>query len=79
MRVLFVIYVLTLIYSTVKGAWVECDVTSADFGAKGDGTTYDTDAIRKALESCNVVLLPAGHTFLTGPLNITSNQVFQVS
>jgi polygalacturonase len=52
------------------GAWRACDVTSAAFGALGD----DTQAIRLALRACEEVLLPAGKAFLTGPLNLTSNQ-----
>eukprot|EP00935_MAST-01C_sp_MAST-1C-sp1_P000080 g80.t1 len=51
---------------------------SAAFGAVGDSKHDDTQAIRLALKECDEVLLPAGKTFYTGPLNLTSNQVFVV-
>ena len=43
-----------------------------DFGAKGDGVTYDTAAVRKAAEALAAagggeLLFPAGHTVLTAP------------
>ena len=59
-------------------AWQACDVTAAEFGAVGDGVTKDTSSIRAALVACDEVRLPAGRTFLSGPLNLTSNQVFAV-
>jgi polygalacturonase len=58
--------------------YATCDVTAPHFGAVGDGVTRDTTAIRTALAQCDVVVLPAGRTFLSGPLNLTSNQVFVV-
>merc|ERR1712216_471591 len=61
-----------------ESAWRACDVTSAAFGAVGDSKHDDTQAIRLALKECDEVLLPAGKTFYTGPLNLTSNQVFVV-
>ncbi len=46
-----------------------------DFGAKGDGTTFDTAAIQKALDACEksggTVEFPAG-TFLSRPLTLHS-------
>ena len=60
--------------SFIKG-WRACDVTSSLFGAVGDGLAKDTDAIRTALRQCDEVVLPAGRSFLTAPLNLTSNQV----
>ncbi|MGA3068244.1 MAG: glycoside hydrolase family 28 protein [Tepidisphaeraceae bacterium] len=49
----------------------------ADYGAVGDGTTLNTDAITKALTACSqagggTVLVPAGK-FLTGPFTLVSN------
>ena len=55
-----------------------CDVTSDLFGAVGDGVVKDTESIRSALAACDEVLLPSGKTFLSGPLNLTSNQVLAV-
>lgn len=46
-----------------------------DFGAKGDGTTFDTAAIQKALDACEksggTVEFPSG-TFLSRPLTVHS-------
>ncbi len=49
----------------------------ADFGAIGDGTTSNTIAFEKAIESCDQlgggkVIVPAG-VFLTGPIHLRSN------
>ena len=55
-------------------AWSVCDVTDAPHLAVGDGLASDTLALRSALAACSEVVLPAGRTFLTGPLNLTSNQ-----
>ena len=55
-----------------------CDVTSSSFAAVGDGKKDNTHAIRSALKQCDEVLLPEGKSFLTGPLNLTSNQRFVV-
>lgn len=47
-----------------------------NFGAKGDGTTFDTEALQKAIDACagtggSVVL--AGGSFLTKPLELRGN------
>lgn len=54
-----------------------------DYGAKGDGFTYDTQAIRSAFQACSaanggVVTFPDGHTFLTGSFNVSANTVVDV-
>lgn len=48
-----------------------------DFGAVADGETSNTEAIKKAIEACNVagggkVIIPSGK-FLTGPIHLKSN------
>ena len=57
-------------------SWKVCDVR--EHGAVGDGLTSDTEAVRRALALCDEVVLPAAHTFLSGPLNLTSNQRLNV-
>ena len=49
-----------------------------NFGAKGDGVTDDAAAIQKAIDACSAqgggqVIFPAGHTFLSGPVELKSN------
>lgn len=53
-----------------------------EFGATGDGTTYDTAAIQRAIDTCakaggGVVLLPAGN-FLSGSLVLRSNITLRI-
>jgi hypothetical protein len=48
-----------------------------DFGARADGKTKNTDAIRRAIEAAaagggGTIFFPAGH-FLTGPIHLKSN------
>jgi len=57
-----------------------CEVKS--FGATGDGTTLDTEAISKAIRSCaasggGTVHFPAG-TYVTGTFELVSNITLQV-
>ena len=59
-------------------AWRVCDITSAPFFAAGDGLSSDTGALRSALKQCDEVHLKKGRQFLSGPLNLTSNQVLNV-
>jgi polygalacturonase len=49
-----------------------------EFGARGDGTTVDSTAVRKAFAACaaakgGVVRFPANGRYLTGPFNISSD------
>src|SRR5688500_9465482 len=53
------------------------DDNITDFGAKGDGTTKNSEAFKKAIETCSAngggrVVVPAGK-WLTGPLYLKSN------
>ena len=55
-----------------------------DFGAKGDGTNNDTDAIQKTIDACAAngggqVLLPGGKTFLTGAITLQSGVDFHLA
>ncbi len=64
----------TIAQTTAKKAH-RYDVTSPQFGAVGDGTTLNTAAIQKAIDTCNApsctVVVPAG-TFKTGALFLRS-------
>jgi exo-poly-alpha-galacturonosidase len=55
------------------------DVTN--YGATGDGTTIDTNAIQAAINACTPggeVLIPAGKTFKSGSLWLKDNMIFRV-
>ena len=55
-----------------------------DFGAVGDGITVDTAAIQRAIDAAaragagTQVLVPAGHRFLTGTLELRGNLDFHL-
>jgi polygalacturonase len=54
-----------------------------DFGAKGDGIADDTYTLRMTLDEAAslggaIVLLPENYSFVSGPLNLTSNIILQV-
>ena len=58
------------------------DVTK--YGAVGDGTTYDTAAVRKAAAAATAadggtLLFPSPKTFLTGAFNITSHMHVEIA
>jgi polygalacturonase len=73
--------VLTAAVSPLAFAAKTCDVRH--FGAKGDGTTKDTVAIQKAVDTCSAAnsggtVVLNGGTFLTGPIELKSNITFRV-
>eukprot|EP01047_Picozoa_sp_COSAG01_P054835 COSAG01_NODE_6041_length_3882_cov_27.246630_1_plen_294_part_00 len=54
------------------------------YGARGDGVSNDTAAIRAALSAAaaaggGVVLLPSPHTFLSGTLHMQNHTIFRVA
>ncbi|KAL3935738.1 MAG: hypothetical protein SGBAC_008801 [Bacillariaceae sp.] len=79
-RILPVISLVFFFYPCFAIQSLLLDVT--DFGAVGDGKTEDTEAIQQAIlyatDQHKTVLLPANKTFISAPLNLTSNMVFQV-
>lgn len=75
MRQRFVMLLL-LCFSLAAGAQTVYDVTA--FGARGDGQANDAGAIQQAIDRCSAdgggrVLLPRGHEFLAGPIELKSN------
>ncbi len=48
-------------------------VSVKDFGAKGDGTTDDTEAFRKAIAASDTIFLPKGDYALSGTLQLRPN------
>jgi polygalacturonase len=60
------------------------DFDITQFGAKADGKTDCTEAIKKAIAKCHEagggrVLVPAGGTYYTGPIHLKSNVHLEVS
>lgn len=54
-----------------------------DFGATGDGVTYDTSAIQSAIDSCSststcLVTFPRGGTYLTATIRLKSGVVLNI-
>lgn len=76
-RIVFAcVFFLTQAVMCVVSAQRVYDVTK--YGAKGDGMTDDAAAIQTAVDRCSAegggrVLLPSGHIFLCGPLQLRSN------
>ena len=62
-----------------------CDVTQPPYLARGDNRSDDTFAIQRAIDDCGdlagsggTVLLPSGHSFVSGSLWLRSNLTFLV-
>lgn len=79
------LFLSTLLWLTVtEGNHRVLDV--AEFGAVGDGITEDTVAIRRAIAYAadstssirKIIHFPANKTFVSAPLNLTSNMVLQI-
>ena len=74
----FITAALCLIMSACSGGPNGKVYNVMDFGAKGDGVTDDAAAVEKAIMQCSAdgggrVIVPAGHTFLCGPLHLASH------
>jgi polygalacturonase len=81
---MFFVPVLTLVFlgfsASALHAAANCDARA--LGAKGDGTTKDTAAIQKAIDTCaakggGTVMLTAG-TYLSAPIVLKSNVTLQL-
>ena len=64
--------------SHAPDAWPGTLFNILDFGARGDGTTNDAEAIQQAVNRCSeagggTVLVPAGKVFLTGSFELKSH------
>lgn len=76
--------VITTLFSIIAAhAFGERVYNIADYGAKGDGSTDNAQAIQKAIDECSrngggKVLIPAGNTFMTGPFKLKSFVNFHV-
>lgn len=77
-----------LVWDTAEGKWAPGSVSGGvvnviDYGAAGDGTTDDTDAIRDAIDALRddqTLLIPAGSTFKhTNYLRIDGRQRIRVT
>src|SRR5690606_1904789 len=65
-----------IISSIIVPKFPEKDFKIMDYGAKGDGGTDNTEAIKNAITACNEagggkVIIPKGK-FLTGPIHLKS-------
>lgn len=66
-----------IIKSIIVPSFPDQDFNILDFGAIADGTTNNSEAIKKAIDSCSTlgggkVIIPSGQ-FLTGPIYLKSN------
>jgi polygalacturonase len=77
MKALFASFALSITISVQAGQIFNV----RNFGATGDGHTYDTTAIQKALDACGVaggiVEFPAG-VYLSQPIILHSKTTFQL-
>lgn len=78
MRSLVVVTGISLVTAQSNGVF-----NPLNYGAIGDGVADDTIALRKStaaleLAGSGTLLLPAGYTFFSGPINLTSNTLFDI-
>ena len=71
-----------LCFWIVGNAWTAGPFNILDYGAKNDGVTPATDAIRSAIQAAKsagggTVYIPAGK-YLTGPIELVSNLVLDI-
>jgi polygalacturonase len=81
-RILMLTFALALVAASAAALHAASTCNPRDFGAKGDGTTKDTAAIQKAIDSCaakggGTVVLTKG-TYLSAPIVLKSNITLQV-
>ena len=79
MKKMLAVAVLAVLGVAGAAAQTVCDVRT--FGAKGDGTTKDTAAIQKAIDTCSAkkgTVKLAGGDFVSGPLEIKSDVTLSV-
>ena len=74
-----ILLVLTTFVASAHDVYDVCQ-----YGAVGNGNTDDSPAIQRAIDQCALagggrVLLPANHTFLTGPIRLKSNVELHLS
>jgi len=68
--------------ASATGRWIrlyDAPVNVLFFGAKGDGTTDDTDAIQDALDAHLWVEIPPGYTFISAGNTLGTNQTLVVN
>jgi len=69
---LFVIIIISLIAVNNLEALPECNVK--DYGAKGDGVNDDTQAIKNAINACDIVHFPTGTYMVSSTIAIPSQK-----
>ena len=75
---IFILLILAFLVGGCKTSKSEGNIYNImDYGASGDGKSDDASAIQKAIDKCSengggIVLVPAGHTFLCGPIHLAS-------
>ena len=75
MRIFFLTLLLTFLAIIAHGQTI---YNVMDFGAQGNGVSDDAQALQQAIDKCTTegggrVLLPRGHVFMCGPVELKSN------